>query len=194
MIRQISSALTVLAAIAVAIYGLMSPAANTERTGLLSDYLKGPMAGLTVVEEPDQLTKHIITKSDGTPIALRDMAGKAMLVNIWASYCLPCRAEMPELAGLQKELGDDTFEVVAINVDRGGHKMAAEILEEWGVSGLNIYADPTAKIAFDLAQGAMPMSLIVDRKGLVRAYYLGALKWDGPEALAFFSALKSGEI
>lgn len=192
--RQVVLISILAAAALLAAYSLLPPATTFERTGELGPYLKGPMARLTVVAEPYDLSDHIVALEDGSPVKLSDMAGKAMLINIWASYCLPCRAEMPELAHLQKELGDQNFEVVAVNVDRGGPKMAREIMEEWNVEGLAVYSDRTSKIAFDLAQGAMPMSLIVDRAGKIRAYYLGALKWDAPEALAFFSALRDGAI
>lgn len=193
MARSLVTALILIAAIAVAAYSLLRPATTVDRTEL-NGLLKGPLAQLTVLVEPKPVSDHIVALADGTPIRLSDKVGKAMLINLWASYCVPCRAEMPELSHLQAEVGSDNFEVVAVNVDRGGHKMAAEIMEEWGVEGLAVYADPTSKIAFDLAEGALPMSLVVDRDGLVRAYFLGALKWDAPESLAFFEALRDGKI
>ena len=194
MVRQAAILVILIAGVVVAAYSVLRPTATLERSGDLGPYLKGPLAGLTVNADPTPVTDHIVATQDGSPIKLSDMTGKAMLINLWASYCVPCRVEMPELAALQQELGDERFEVVAVNVDRGGHRMAAEIMEEWDVVGLNVYADPTAKIAFDLGQGALPMSLIVDRQGLVRAYYLGPLKWDAPEALTFFEALRAGDI
>lgn len=193
MARNLTTAVLVLAAIAVAAYSLTRPSTTIDRKEL-GGLLKGPLATMTVIADPKLVTDHIVALEDGTPIKLSDMKGKAMLVNLWASYCVPCRVEMPELSHLQAEVGSENFEVVAINVDRGGHKMAAEIMEEWGVEGLAVYADPTAKIAFDLAEGALPMSLVVDREGLVRAYYLGALKWDAPESIAFFEALRDGKV
>jgi len=169
---------------------------NTSATvdNAIQPYLKGEMAKLSIPEAKEELSAHIIMQEDGSPIALKEMAGKAMLVNLWASWCAPCRAEMKELAHLQKELGDDTFEVVAISVDRGGIAQARETLQEWGVEGLALYADPTMKIAIDLSEGALPTSLVVDKKGVIRASFLGPLKWDAPEAIALFTALKNGQL
>ena len=162
--------------------------------GGIAPYLKGEMAQLTVPEVPQKLSDHIIMNESGEPKKLSQMAGKAMLINLWAPWCAPCRAEMKELANLQKELGDASFEVVAINVDRGGIPQARETLEEWGVDGLPLYAEPTMKIAFDLAEGALPTSFVVDKAGNVRALFLGPLAWDKPEALELFEALKAGKL
>ncbi|WP_262693856.1 TlpA disulfide reductase family protein [Kordiimonas aquimaris] len=162
--------------------------------GGITPFLKGEMAQLTIPEAPQTLSDHIIMSENGDPKKLSQMAGKAMLINLWAPWCAPCRAEMKELANLQKELGDDAFEVVAINVDRGGIPQARETLEEWGVEGLPLYAEPTMKIAFDLAEGALPTSFVVDKAGNVQALFLGPLAWDKPEALELFEALKNGDI
>lgn len=162
--------------------------------GGIAPYLKGEMAQLSIPETPQTLSDHIIMSENGEPKKLSQMAGKAMLINLWAPWCAPCRAEMKELANLQKELGDADFEVVAINVDRGGIPQARETLTEWGVEGLPLYAEPTMKIAFDLAEGALPTSFVVDKAGNVKALFLGPLAWDKPEAIALFEALKNGEI
>ncbi len=160
----------------------------------ITPYLKGEMAKLSLPEGEQKLSDHIVMREDGSPVALRELSGKAMLINLWAPWCAPCRAEMKELAHLQKLLGDDDFEVVAINVNRGGIGEARETLKEWGVEGLGLYAEPTMKIAIDLAEGRLPTSLVVDRKGTVRALYLGPLKWDEPESIALFTALKEGDL
>ncbi|TNE61750.1 MAG: TlpA family protein disulfide reductase [Alphaproteobacteria bacterium] len=182
----------VVALFGAAAYRAIMP--GTTADAPINSYLKGEMAKLTLPDGELTLTDHMIQREDGSAAPLSAMKGKALLINLWASWCAPCRAEMPELANLQKELGDDRFEVVAINVGRGGIPEAREILAEWGVAGLNLYAEPTMKIAFDLADSSLPTSLIVGADGRVRAKFLGPLKWDGPEALELFEALKNGEI
>ena len=152
------------------------------------------MASLEIPAETQMLSDHIIMAETGEPKKLSQMAGKAMLINLWAPWCAPCRAEMKELANLQTHLGDDEFEVIAINVDRGGILQAEETLQEWGIEGLALYAEPTMGIAIDLAEGKLPTSFVVDKAGEVRALFVGPLAWDKPEALELFEALKKGEI
>jgi len=156
----------------------------------INSYLTGEMAKLVLLEPAEEATGHIIMREDGTPIAINEFNDKVLLVNLWAPWCAPCRAEMKELANLQKALGDEHFEVVAVNVDRSSIGGARETLQEWGVEGLGLYADPTMKIALDLAEGRLPTSLIIDRAGMVRALYVGPLAWDKPESLSLFKALK----
>lgn len=183
------------AAIAVAIFVFVSPGDDAPAGGgSIQPYLTGEMAALTVPETTQMLSDHIIMAETGEPKKLSAMKGKAMLINLWAPWCAPCRAEMKELAHVQKLLGDDTFEVVAINVDRGGIRQAEETLKEWGIEGLALYAEPTMSIAFDLAEGALPTSFVVDKSGEVRALYLGPLAWDKPEGIKLFEALKSGGV
>ena len=160
----------------------------------INSFLNGEMAKLSLPETPMALPDHEIILEDDSRMPLSAMAGKAMLVNIWASWCAPCRAEMKELANLQTTLGNDQFEVVAITVDKGGILQARETLAEWGIEGLGLYAEPTMKIAFDLADGKLPTSYIIGRDGKVKAYFLGPLKWDSPEAIALFTALRAGKI
>lgn len=184
--------IAVVAAVLIVVAGLMLFAPR--ETGGIEPYLKGEMAKLTVPAEGQVLSDHIIMAENGEPKKLSAMKGRAMLINLWAPWCAPCRAEMKELANLQKHLGDADFEVIAINVNRGGIPEARDTLKEWGVEGLNLYAEPTMAIAFDLAEGALPTSFVVDKAGNIRALFLGPLAWDGAEALELFKALKNGEI
>jgi len=186
--------------LAIAIVVLLGVAAYRQIVGPatpdhgINSYLKGEMAKLVLLDPPEAATDHIIMREDGTPVALDEIKDKVLLVNLWAPWCAPCRAEMKELANLQKALGDDRFEVVAVNVDRSSIGGARETLKEWGVEGLGLYAEPTMKIAIDLAEGRLPTSFIIDRKGMVRAVYVGPLAWDKPSSLALFQALKDGAI
>jgi len=166
---------------------------DQEKTGLQA-YLVGEMSD--VIEFGDQLplTEHLIFNEEEELFKFKELKGKAMLVNFWASWCAPCRFEMPALQRLQEAVGDDKFEVVTINVDRAGFQKANEALKEWGVEGLTVYNDPTMKIAFDLAQGALPSSFIIDKDGNFRALYIGVLEWDSPDAVNLFTALKEGKI
>ena len=176
----------------VAAYRLFISPATPDHA--INSYLKGEMAKLTLPESLKPVAPFVIMREDGSPVALDEMKGKTLLVNLWAPWCAPCRAEMQELAALQRELGDDRFEVVAINVDRSSIAGARETLREWGVEGLALYAEPTMGIAIRMAEGKLPTSFIIDSNAMVRAIYVGPLAWDKPESVALFKALKEGQL
>ncbi len=150
---------------------------------------QGEMAHLTIYETPIPLPDYIIQREDGTPIKISDLKGRVLLINLWASWCAPCRAEMKDIAELQEKLGGPKFEVVALNEDRGGLKKAEITLKEWGVEGLPLYADKTTKTAYDMAGGKLPTSYVVNKKGMIVAEYVGTLDWASEDAIALFQSL-----
>lgn len=160
----------------------------------LAPYAEGLLEELAAMDEPQPLKDQVIRLSDNSEAPLSSLKGKTLLINFWASWCAPCRAEMKDLANLRAELGDASFDVVAINADRGGIKMADRTLKEWGITGLDLYADPSLELVQFYAPVGLPTSLIVNDRGEIIARYLGELDWDAPEAIAFFQALKAGEI
>ena len=106
---------------------------------------------------------------DGKKVTLADFKGRALLVNLWATWCVPCRAEMPALDRLQAKAGGADFEVVAINVDTARLERAPAFLDEIGVKTLTRYADPSAD-AFETLRLAgkalgLPTSLLIDKDG-----------------------------
>ena len=89
-------------------------------SGPLAGLNKGPMAALLLRPKPLDLPEIAFADGDGKPKSLADFAGKVVLLNIWATWCVPCREEMPALDKLETKLGGKDFEVVAINIDKGG--------------------------------------------------------------------------
>lgn len=158
----------------------------------LAPYQTGLLADLEALEVAQPFEDEVVQLADKSTKPLRAFKGKALLINFWASWCAPCRAEMKDLANLQKQLGNDDFEVVAINADRGGIKMADRTLKEWGVEGLALYADPKFTLVQKFANEGLPTSLIVDKNGSIIATYLGELDWDAPESVQLFKALRDG--
>ena len=104
---------------------------------------------------------------DGAPLTLSDFRGRTVLLNLWATWCVPCRAEMPALNALQEKLGGDSFEVVAVNIDTRDPEKATKWLADNGIDRLAPYSDPKAKIFQTLrSQGkafGMPTTIIVAR-------------------------------
>jgi thiol-disulfide isomerase/thioredoxin len=119
----------------------------------------------------------------GRSLTLADFRGKVVLLNIWATWCEPCREEMPALDRLQLQLGSERFQVVALSVDQQGAPLARKFFAEIGVKALPLYVDPSAKAAFTLDAPGLPATLLVDRAGREIGRHLGAVKWDSPEVV-----------
>ena len=114
---------------------------------------------------------------------LADFRGKFVLLNIWATWCAPCREEMPALDRLQAHMASDRFQVVALSVDQQGLAMAREFYAETGIKTLPLYIDRTAKAAFTLDAAGLPATLLVDPQGREVGRHLGAVKWDSPQVM-----------
>jgi thiol-disulfide isomerase/thioredoxin len=119
----------------------------------------------------------------GRSLTLADFRGKVVLLNIWATWCAPCREEMPALDRLQAKLGGAHFQVVALSVDQQGVPIARKFYSEVGIKALPLYIDPSAKAAFTLDAAGLPATLLLDRAGREIGRHLGPVKWDDPEML-----------
>jgi thiol-disulfide isomerase/thioredoxin len=121
--------------------------------------------------------------AQGREHTLTDFRGKVVLLNIWATWCEPCREEMPALDRLQAKLGGERFQVLALSVDQNGPAVARKFYAETGIKALPLYIDPTAKAAFTVDAAGLPASLLIDRQGREIGRHLGAVKWDEPEVV-----------
>lgn len=114
--------------------------------------------------------------------------GKVVLLNLWATWCGPCREEMPSLDRLQKELGSDTFEVVAVSVDKNGFEASKKFLDGLGVTSLNHYADPSGRAASQVKAIGMPATLLVSKDGREIGRLMGPAEWDSSDAKKLIEA------
>ncbi len=158
-------------------------------TAALKPLAKGEVAALQIPAEPARLVDLSFKMPDGRDTTLSSFRGKAVLVNLWATWCAPCRHEMPALDRLQQKYGGPDFEVVAINIDTRNFDKPKQFLDEVGVKALAQYADPSAKIFQDLkAVGrafGMPTTILLDKNGCELAYLAGPAEWSSPDAFAF---------
>jgi thiol-disulfide isomerase/thioredoxin len=143
---------------------------------------QGQMAAFVFRKEPETLPEIKFQDADGQERTLTDWRGKVVLLNLWATWCLPCRKEMPALDRLQSTLGSDQFQVVAISVDRTGLPGAKKFLEETKTPNLAVYADPTARLASTLRAAGLPATLLIDKEGREIGRLLGPAEWDGDAA------------
>ena len=117
----------------------------------------------------------------GRTRSLADFRGKVVLLNIWATWCTPCREEMPALDRLQARLGGTDFEVVALSIDQQGAQAVRKFYDEVGVKALALYIDPSAQAGFKLATIGLPTTIIVDRAGREVGRRVGPAEWDAPK-------------
>ncbi|MFC5385673.1 TlpA disulfide reductase family protein [Aquamicrobium segne] len=176
----------------VAASGDNACALKTERARQVADAATGHVAAMMAADPPQSLAALAFNGPDGTPVTLAGHEGKTLLINLWATWCAPCRAEMPALDMLQQEKGSDRFEVVAINVDTGNDEKPKAFLEEIGVSSLAYYSDHTMGAFNDLkAKGlalGLPVTVLVDEDGCLLAHMNGPAEWSTPDAFSLVEA------
>ena len=168
-------------------------AATAEAIAPLS---KGQVAAMMTAPEHRQLPSLAFNGPDGKPMTLADREGKTLLVNLWATWCVPCREEMPALNNLQKALGGEDFEVVAINIDTGSDEKPKAFLDETGVNDLAYYRDSSMGVFNALKKEGLafglPVTLLMDDKGCLISSMNGPAAWDSEDAKALISAAKDG--
>ena len=149
---------------------------------------KGAMAAFLVRPKPLDLPNITLATATGDAKNLADWKGKIVLLNIWATWCVPCRQEMPALDKLETELGGDQFQVVAVNIDKGGPDKAKTFLEETGATHLALYTDPTGKLFVSVKTVGMPTTLLIDRDGKEIGRLIGPADWASADAKRLIEA------
>ncbi len=156
----------------------------------------GDIAAMRGADRAISLSGLRFNDPDGKPVTLGSMRGKVLLVNLWATWCAPCREEMPALAKLQSRKGGPDFSVVAINIDTGGDEKPKAFLEQIGVENLAYYRDASMGVFNDLkAQGlafGLPVTLLVGRDGCLLAAMNGPADWGGSDAARLIEAALAG--
>jgi thiol-disulfide isomerase/thioredoxin len=150
-----------------------------------------PSRNFIIHEAPKTVAAIQFEDANGRARSLSDFAGKIVLLNIWATWCTPCRKEMPALDRLQTALGGIDFEVVALSIDR---RMDAvrKFFAEVGIQRLAMYLDSSAKATRQLGAVGLPTTLLIDREGREIARLIGPAEWDSPEIVAFISCVIAG--
>jgi thiol-disulfide isomerase/thioredoxin len=152
----------------------------------------GEVAALTMATTPLRLPDLAFEDAEGNPKKLSDWRGKTVLVNLWATWCVPCRREMPALDSLQGKLSGPSFEVVAINIDTRNPEKPLNFLKDANLTRLGYFNDKNAKVFQDLkAVGralGMPTSVLVNGQGCEIATISGPAEWDSEDAIKLIKA------
>jgi thiol-disulfide isomerase/thioredoxin len=162
----------------------------------LAPLARGEVAAISIATEPKRLPDLAFNDAGGQPRKLSDFRGRTVLLNLWATWCVPCRKEMPALDALQAKLGGETFQVIAINIDTRNLDRPKAWLDEVGIKGLGYFADPSAKVFQDLkAIGkalGMPTTLLIDPQGCELGTLAGPAEWASEDAIKLIEAAKRG--
>src|ERR1019366_4164382 len=167
-------------------------AAAVDLSRKLAPLAHGEVAALTMATAPLQLPDLAFADADGKPKKLSDWRGRTVLVNLWATWCVPCRKEMPALERLQTRLGGPAFEVVAVNIDTRDPDKPKKFLKDANLTRLGYFTDQKAKVFQDLkgigrALG-MPTSVLVDGQGCEIGTIAGPAEWDSDDAIRLITA------
>jgi thiol-disulfide isomerase/thioredoxin len=166
--------------------------AKAETARAVAASATGDVAAMLPADPPQSLQFLAFNGPDGKPTTLAAMTGKTLLVNLWATWCAPCRAEMPALDALQEKKGGPGFEVVAINVDTGDDAKPRKFLAETGVKHLAYYRDATMGVFNALKERSLalglPVTLLIDAEGCQIAGMNGPAAWSGPDAAKLIDA------
>lgn len=192
-----------------AVYGMLPTADNAGRSGLRLDAIasaraqtpavppaettasplsRGEMAAFVFRKTPEPVGEFTFLNAVGAPLGIKDWKGRVVLLNLWATWCAPCRKEMPGLDKLQKELGSDKFEVVALSVDRAGLEGARKFLDSIKIQNLKLYADPSTRSGSALKAVGMPTTLLIDAEGREVGRLVGPAEWDSADARRLIGA------
>ena len=166
--------------------------AAVNAAGRIAPLARGEVAALAVARTPFRVPDLAFKDAAGRDRTLADWRGRTVLLNLWATWCVPCRREMPALDALQAKLGAPDFEVVAVDIDTRDPQKPLAFLKDIGVSRLAYYADSSGKVFTELKTAGkafgMPTTLIVDRSGCEIGNMAGPAEWASDDGVKLVSA------
>ena len=185
-----AAALLIVGAVYLIAQGGGNPAdrAGAPAPSALEALAVGDMANFRALATPAAVPSVVFEGDEGETLTLAAFEGRLILLNLWATWCGPCREEMPALDRLQKAMGSERFEVVALSVDHRGHDLARRFLAENGIDHLGFYIDPTARANVTLRAFGLPTTLLIAPDGREIGRLVGPAHWDSADAVALIAA------
>jgi thiol-disulfide isomerase/thioredoxin len=138
----------------------------------------------TALPTPRPVAAFSFTDRDDAPLTLVDFHGRIVLLNLWATWCAPCRKEMPALDRLQAKLGGSGFTVLPLSIDHRGRDVVARFYGELGLKSLSVYVDKSTNVTYAVNAIGMPTTLLIDAQGRELGRVIGPAEWDGPAMLS----------
>lgn len=177
--------------LSLVLYMALGLSANTALADMsrIAEMREGDMKKLVLHSEPLPSATATFTAEDGSEMMLSQYHGKYVLLNFWATWCAPCRKEMPMLSDLQTELGGDAFEVVTIATGRNAPPAMKKFFDEIGVDNLPLHRDPKQKVAREMGVFGLPVTIILDPDGNEVARMTGDADWSSDNAKAILATL-----
>lgn len=145
-------------------------------------------AGAVATEKSPAPNVSVVSLANGTPLKLSELKGKVVLLNFWATWCPPCREEIPSMMKLNGFMTGKPFQMVAVSIDEGGKKDIEAFFKETGFS-LPVYLDESGASSKSYGITGVPESFIIDKKGVLVKKIIGGAAWDSPEVVAFIEGL-----
>lgn len=164
-------------------------AANAATAQDLAALREGDMRKLVIHEEPQAVSEAAFEGEGGAETTLQDLAGEVVVLNFWATWCAPCREEMPTLARLQEALGEEGVRVVTLATGRNDPLEVDRFLSEVGAEDLPRWRDPRQALARGMGVLGLPVTVILNREGQEVARLTGDADWSSDSALAILRAL-----
>lgn len=155
----------------------------------VADLREGDMRKLNFHSEPVAAGVEPFDNGEGGEITLAAYAGKHVVLNFWATWCAPCRHEMPTLSALQAAMGGEDFAVVTIATGRNDPVGMVQFFDEIGVDNLPLYRDPQQRLAREMGVLGLPITVILDPAGMEIARLQGDADWSSESAMAIVAAL-----
>jgi thiol-disulfide isomerase/thioredoxin len=144
-----------------------------------------PPKNFVFLDTPNPATAISFSDAEGRTRSVADFKGKVVLLNVWATWCVPCRTEMPALDRLQASLGGDGFQVVPVSIDRGGLETIRKFYSDIGIRNLAMYVDSSGQVLRQVIAFGLPTTLLIDGAGQEIGRVIGPAEWDAPETIKF---------
>ncbi len=172
----------------------LGAATSTAFSQNVEELLKGEMQNFSLQKSPRELEDFSFVNGEGETVKLSDFRGKTLLLNFWATWCAPCRKEMPGLDRLQAQLGSDKFTVLAIGQDLRGIERVKKFMKALEIKHLENFNDKTTKSGRSAGVFGLPASILVNAQGQDVGRLVGPAEWDSEEAIALIQHFMSASV